>query len=85
MEPAATMLAICRQRTEACGITSRCTFHEGYLDSLPASDAFDAATCLLVSQFIMQQRELLRLLKERNAQPSAMILNSQYLAVKVLI
>lgn len=57
VEPATAMLNICRQRTEACGIASRCTFHEGCLDSLPKSDAFDAATCLLVSQFIMQIEE----------------------------
>ncbi|MDP2752034.1 MAG: methyltransferase domain-containing protein, partial [Rhodocyclaceae bacterium] len=37
--------------------TPRCTFHEGYLDSLPASDLFDAATCLLVSQFLKQAEE----------------------------
>jgi len=57
VEPAAPMLDICRERAEACGITSRCTFHEGYLDSLPESDAFDAATAVLVSQFIMQSDE----------------------------
>lgn len=53
VEPAAAMLNICRHRVEERGFTSRCTFHEGYLDSLPASDSFDAATCLLVSQFFM--------------------------------
>ncbi|MBC8139237.1 MAG: methyltransferase domain-containing protein [Fibrella sp.] len=57
VDPATAMLDICRQRVEASGITSRCTFHDGYLDSLPASDPFDAATCLLVSQFIMRQEE----------------------------
>ncbi len=57
IEPAPAMLDICRQKTEEYGVASRCTFHEGYLDSLPASDAFDAATCLLVSHFIMQQDE----------------------------
>lgn len=57
VEPAAPMLAICRQRVEENGVTSRCTFHEGYLDSLPASDAFDAATCFLVSHFFMQPDE----------------------------
>jgi tRNA (cmo5U34)-methyltransferase len=51
------MLDICRQRAEECGIASRCTFHEGYLDSLPASNSFDAATCLLVSHFFIQQDE----------------------------
>ena len=44
---------ICRRKAEACGITPRCVFHEGYLDSLPPSAAFDAATSLLVSQFIL--------------------------------
>lgn len=51
------MLEICRRRAEDQGIASRCTFHEGYLDSLPASVSFDAATSILVSQFIMQPDE----------------------------
>jgi tRNA (cmo5U34)-methyltransferase len=57
VEPAAAMLDICRQKVEACGMTSRCTFHEGYLDSLPGSDTFDAATCLFVSQFLLQSEK----------------------------
>ncbi|MBW4666332.1 MAG: class I SAM-dependent methyltransferase [Cyanomargarita calcarea GSE-NOS-MK-12-04C] len=57
VEPAAPMLDICRQRAEEYGIASRCTFHEGYLDSLPASPCFDAATCLLVSHFFVQLPE----------------------------
>jgi tRNA (cmo5U34)-methyltransferase len=57
VEPAKPMLDICRQRVEAAGITSRCTFHEGDIDSLPLSSPFNAATCLLVSQFIMQPEE----------------------------
>jgi tRNA (cmo5U34)-methyltransferase len=54
VEPAAPMLDICRQRAAECGIASRCTFHEGYLDSLPVSEPFEAATCLLVSHFLTQ-------------------------------
>ena len=57
VEPAAPMLDICRQRVEEFGIASRCTFHEGYLESLPASRPFDAATCLLVSHFFVQKDE----------------------------
>lgn len=57
VEPSAPMLDICRQRVAENGITSRCTFHEGYLDSLPPADSFDAATCLFVSHFIMQPEE----------------------------
>ena len=54
VEPAPAMLDTCRQKAEASGIASRCTWHEGYLDSLPVSEPFDAATCLLVSHFLMQ-------------------------------
>lgn len=57
VEPAIAMLNVCRQKVEESGITARCTFHEGYLDSLPASDYFDAATCLVVSHFIMDKEE----------------------------
>ncbi len=57
VEPSAPMLNICRQRVEENSLTSRCTFHEGYLDSLPTCEPFDAATSLLVSQFIMQTEE----------------------------
>lgn len=34
---------------------NRCFFHEGYLDSLPGSKKYDAATCFLVSQFILEE------------------------------
>jgi tRNA (cmo5U34)-methyltransferase len=57
VDPAIPMLDICRQRAEEIGITSRCTFHGGYLDSLPESDSFDAATALFVSHFIMQSEQ----------------------------
>jgi tRNA (cmo5U34)-methyltransferase len=53
VEPSAPMLALCRQKAEASGIAHRCMFHEGYLDTLPPSEPFDAATSLLVSQFIL--------------------------------
>lgn len=53
VEPSAPMLDVCRHKADECGITPRCTFHQGYLDTLPASPPFDAATSLLVSQFIL--------------------------------
>lgn len=55
VEPSAPMLDVCRRKTEERGIAARCEFHEGYLDSLPAGEAFDAATSLLVSQFILDR------------------------------
>lgn len=57
VEPSGPMLDVCRQRAEKEGFASRCHFHEGYLDSLSASGPHDAATCFLVSQFILDQRE----------------------------
>ncbi|OZC02970.1 class I SAM-dependent methyltransferase [Rubricoccus marinus] len=55
VEPSGTMLDVCRQRAEREGFASRCVFHQGYLDSLPTEDAHDAATCFLVSQFILDR------------------------------
>lgn len=57
VEPSIPMLDVFRRKAEEQGIASRCTFHAGYLDSLPQAEAFDAATSLLVSQFILQQEE----------------------------
>ncbi|MBI3525434.1 MAG: class I SAM-dependent methyltransferase [Betaproteobacteria bacterium] len=64
VEPAAPMLDICRQRAEDCGVASRCTFHEGYLDSLPELGFFDGATCILVSQFLMRPEERRNLFRQ---------------------
>ena len=57
VEPAAPMLNVCRRRVEENGLSARCTFHEGYLNSLPPSELFDAATSFLVSQFIIEKNE----------------------------
>jgi tRNA (cmo5U34)-methyltransferase len=46
---------VCRDKAERQGFASRCDFHEGYLDSLPVQRAFDAATCFLVSQFVLDE------------------------------
>ncbi|MCL7713690.1 class I SAM-dependent methyltransferase [Stenotrophomonas mori] len=54
VEPSGAMLAVCRQAAEDEGIAARCHFHEGYLDTLAGDDRFDAATCFLVSQFILE-------------------------------
>jgi tRNA (cmo5U34)-methyltransferase len=55
VEPSGAMLDVCRDKAEKGGFVSRCYFHEGYLESLPMQDAFDAATCFLVSQFILER------------------------------
>ncbi len=55
VEPSGAMLDMCRQRAEREGFASRCDFHEGYVESLPGADLHDAATCFLVSQFILDR------------------------------
>ncbi|WP_435019885.1 class I SAM-dependent methyltransferase [Tundrisphaera sp. TA3] len=57
VEPSAPMLDVCRRKAEERGIAARCVFHEGYLESLPPCEEFDAATSLLVSQFILDRAE----------------------------
>lgn len=55
VEPSTAMLDVFRSRAEEQGISSRCVFHAGYLDSLPSNDSFDAATAFLVSHFIQER------------------------------
>jgi tRNA (cmo5U34)-methyltransferase len=53
VDPSDAMLDICRERAKTEGYISRCSFHEGYVDSLPTEGLHDGATCFLVSQFIL--------------------------------
>lgn len=53
LDPSAQMIAACRTRAEREGFADRCEFHAGVLETLPASDPFDGATCFLVSQFLL--------------------------------
>lgn len=56
VEPSTAMLDVFRRRAEEQGISSRCVFHAGYLDSLPSHGSFDAATAFLVSHFIQDRQ-----------------------------
>ena len=55
VDPSSAMVDVCRQRAEKDGFASRCDFHVGYVDSLPAKASYHGATCFLVSQFILDQ------------------------------
>jgi tRNA (cmo5U34)-methyltransferase len=57
VEPSGAMLDACRQKAEKEGYFSRCIFHEGYVDSLPDIELHNAATCFMVSQFILDHQE----------------------------
>jgi tRNA (cmo5U34)-methyltransferase len=56
VDPSGAMLDVCRGRARAEGFAERCCFHEGYVDSLPGAERYDAATCLLVSQFMVDEQ-----------------------------
>jgi tRNA (cmo5U34)-methyltransferase len=55
VEPAPAILDKCRIAVATAGMGDRCTFHEGFLDSAPEAEPFDAATALLVSHFILER------------------------------
>jgi tRNA (cmo5U34)-methyltransferase len=78
VEPSTGMLNACRRRAEEHGYASRCTFHEGYLDTLPDTGPFDAATCFLVSQFLLDKgarSDFFRAIAER-LRPGAILASS---------
>lgn len=56
VEPSGAMLKVARQLADTEGFAARCGFHEGYLETLSTTGMFDAATCFLVSQFILDQQ-----------------------------
>lgn len=57
VDPSGYMLDVCRANVEKAGISDRCRFHEGFVDSLPQEAVFDGATAILVSQFVMDRNE----------------------------
>lgn len=57
VEPSSVMMQYCRESIERNNLTSRCFFHEGYLDSLTIKESHNAATCFNVSHFFLDERE----------------------------
>ncbi|MBU1332987.1 MAG: class I SAM-dependent methyltransferase [Gammaproteobacteria bacterium] len=64
VDPSGAMLDICRQRATKGGFLSRCSFHHGYLDTLPAEPSHDGATCFLVSHFLLEPQARIALFHE---------------------
>ncbi|HWV18353.1 MAG TPA: class I SAM-dependent methyltransferase [Rhodocyclaceae bacterium] len=57
VEPSSEMVKVAKDRAERNGYRKRCTFHTGYLESLPEAEPFDCATSLLVSQFLLEAEQ----------------------------
>ncbi|MFG1495641.1 class I SAM-dependent methyltransferase [Saccharospirillum sp. HFRX-1] len=54
VEPSAGMVEVCRQNLIEAGVAERCFVEHGYLESVSPAKQFDAATCFLVSQFLVE-------------------------------
>jgi tRNA (cmo5U34)-methyltransferase len=82
VEPSAGMVRAAKARAESNGYAGRCHFHAGYLESLPAGAPFDAATSLLVSQFLLdpgQRTGFFRAIADRLT-PHGMLVSSDLAA-----
>ena len=55
VEPSTEMIKVCKHNLTQAGVAHRCQFHNGYVDSLKNLMPFDAATAVLVSQFIIEE------------------------------
>lgn len=78
VEPSGAMLDICRQRAQREGFISRCDLYEGYVESLPDIELHNAATCFMVSQFILDHQErsrFFRAISER-LKPSGILVSA---------
>lgn len=78
VEPSGPMLERCRVKAADAGIGERCEFHEGYLDSLPEGEPFQAATSFLVSQFVLAEDARREFFQEiaRRLVPGGYLLNA---------
>lgn len=78
VEPSKSMLDVCRRNAEKAGIAARTEFHEGYLSSLPPTKPFDAATALLVSQFLLDKNDRQKFFEEGRSRlkPGGILVNS---------
>ncbi|MCG6574042.1 class I SAM-dependent methyltransferase [Pseudomonas sp. AF32] len=78
VDPSGAMLEVCRQKAVQNGFLARCHFHEGYLDTLAAEASYDAATCLLVSQFLLDAEARTRFFHEiaRRLKPHGILANA---------
>lgn len=63
VEPSADMMEIAQSQISNQGLTKQVQLHQGYIDSLPETKVYDAATLLLVMHFIPEDGSKLLLLQ----------------------
>jgi tRNA (cmo5U34)-methyltransferase len=84
VEPSHDMLEIGRQKMKELGLAERCVFHEGYLSTLPETEQFDAATCLLVAHFVLDRTDRIALYRQiaDRLKPGGVLINADLSADK---
>lgn len=82
VEPSRAMLELCRQRAIRGGFASRCTFHHDFLETLDVAAPYDAATCLLVSQFLVDPAARVALFRDiaTRLRPGGLLVNADLAA-----
>lgn len=67
VDPSAEMLTVARERLQERGWTDRVQLHVGHTHELPATEHYDAATCMLVIHHMPEgeQREILQHIAQR--------------------
>ena len=78
VEPSGPMLDVCRRKASEARIADRCEFQVGYLHELPWAEPFDAATSILVSQFITDRARRTDFFREiaRRLRPDGMLITA---------
>jgi tRNA (cmo5U34)-methyltransferase len=81
VDPSEAMLAVGRRHAVAEGFVDRCEFHVGLVSSL-AADSFDAATSVLVSQFLTDAADRRAYFAEiaRRLKPGGLLFNADLCA-----
>jgi len=84
VEPSGEMLAQCVAAATRADIANQCHFHEGYVNELEDSRRFDAATSILVSQFLLEpedRRDFYRSIASR-LKPDGLLISADLSAEK---
>lgn len=78
VDPSAAMLDVCRKRLRELGFENRCEFYADYLENLSLPKDYDAATSILVSQFINDKEARMDFFRNIAAKlkPNGMIINA---------
>jgi len=64
VDPSSAMMEICHKRLRDINMDSRCDFRIGYVDGLSSSERYDAATSILVSQFISERKSRINFFRQ---------------------